>query len=264
MWQYIDSLLELYPVKGLFSTSNNLEFLDELITLKSTGYIKVGDGEHEFVIDSGTNLLVLKPANSNITLDKTSLSFKKSEYSDNIEYATLRTRFKEKLSVDGKFFVIADEMDNPLYVTYSPVVKNILPTITIETKGNQNIRYNMFIKEYTVSGTFVKDITLSGEIANGSSILLPLYDDALYNIHIKAFYSDKERDLVFTMIKETDTGNSTYRENHQKFAEIQRVENSDIYMPQVVDILGRKTFPKTGGIFFKQEGNHKRPIILIK
>ncbi|GEM_PF-4360302 len=264
VWQYIDSLLELYPVRGMLCNDKWQSFSNP-ITIRSTGYIKAGDGTYKFAVNPGTKLLFVKPTNSHIYLDKTRLSFKKTELASNIEYASYKTESKEKVMINGKFFIIGDETDDPLYITYEPIVKNTLPSIIIGTDANQKIKYNIFVKEYTLAGTFVKDISLNGELESKASLLLPLYDDALYNVHVKAFYADKERDVVFTLIKETDYGNSSRSLRKQpKLTAIQHVKNSDISMPRAVDILGRKTFLKTGGIFFKQEGNHKRPIILIK
>lgn len=263
-WHYIDSLIQLYPVKNMPALYKETPKYNQDITIRTMGYIKEGDGNAEFYLEPKTKLYILKPSETSISLSKSALHFK-SIKSRPIEYGEITTKELEKISIRGKFFIIGNEGRKPLTVKYAPIVKNVLPHIVLSSDDKGDIEYKMFIKQYTQSGKFQKDITLSGRVKSGTYMLLPLYDDALYNVHLRAYIDKSERDIVFTIIKETSTEKEKGIQTSNKLTQVKRFYNSHSENMYYIDILGRRhTHALKNGIFFNTRRNKRKALILIK
>ncbi len=265
-WYYIDSLLDVYPV--LASYNKKISNFKSYRTIKSTGFIRSSSSEKndnlEIVIPQNSQVYLVVNHDTKVSLGGQDADNKLRVYDDSgIKYLNFNTKNRQKLSVNGEFFLLVNEGRAPLEVRYRPIVAGTLPHIQIKMEQGSNISYRIVAKVYNMSGNLRDIINLHGSVKNGSSITLPFYSPGLYNLSLVARNQNSERTAIFTILVKDNTEFNHKTENIQT-AYINRVENHNIH-GSLMDILGRRTKSiNKSGIFFRKRGGKNTPIIVIK
>ncbi len=264
-WYYIDSLINIYPVIPASYRENSPNTKNGYITLMSAGFIKSSsiDKKLSLNVNKGCELYILANGNTSVKLNGTDIRNRLTTYQkSDIKFLKLTSGRKSNLTLNGDYFILGIEKDNPLRVQYKPLVVNEVPHIKISLKNAENITYKAYVKVYSLQGTFLRDMTLEGTTTNQSSLTLPFFHEGLYNVALDIQAPNTERTVVFTMIVKTDEHPSEH--NNIQTAQISEVKNIHSRV-RYFDILGRRgAVRKSSGIFFESNGGKSKPIIVIK
>ena len=268
-WYYIDSLLNVYPVLTAYNSNKNSLKREGYVTLRSTGFIRSSaidkNAPLNIIIPEGAYLYLLINKNAKVSLSGVTMQNKLKDYPGTpIKYLSVKTDRSQQLRVNGEYFLMVDEEQNPLEIEYQPVVKNTPSHIRIRLTGQvQSISYKITARVYSLTGNIKRVIELDGNVRNGSYVTLPFFEEGLYNVSLIVNSGTIERTAIFSMVvKEEHSFN--HRNANIQTAYLKRVENTN-REGIVFDILGRygKNIQKSG-VFFKRIGEKNKPVIVIK